>query len=100
MLCCRPWVVRRHFKLCLDLVREGVLEKYNVEMIGADREAIDKAEDREQFRQAMHKIGLDMPRSAIAHSLEEAFQVQAQLGISDYYSPFLYHGRQWWWYCL
>lgn len=64
----------------LDLVREGVLERYQVEMIGATREAIDRAEDRDQFRKLMKKIGLDMPRSAIAHSLEEAFQVQAQLG--------------------
>lgn len=64
----------------LDLVREGVLEKYSVEMIGATREAIDRAEDRDKFRQLMKKIGLEMPRSAIAHSLEEAFQVQAQLG--------------------
>lgn len=50
----------------LDLVREGVLAKYSVEMIGATREAIDRAEDREKFRQLMIKIGLDMPRSAIA----------------------------------
>jgi len=64
----------------LDLVREGVLAKYNVEMIGATREAIDRAEDREKFRQLMIKIGLDMPRSAIAHSMEEAIQVQARLG--------------------
>jgi carbamoyl-phosphate synthase large subunit len=64
----------------LDLVREGVLAKYSVEMIGASREAIDKAEDREKFRQLMYQIGLEMPRSAIAHSLEEAIQVQAQLG--------------------
>ncbi len=63
----------------LDLVREGVLAEFDVEMIGATREAIDKAEDRDLFRQAMQKIGLDMPRSAIAHSLEEAFQVQAQI---------------------
>jgi len=59
----------------LDLVREGVLEAHGVEMVGASREAIDKAEDRDLFRQAMRKIGLDMPRSAIAHSLEEAHQV-------------------------
>lgn len=64
----------------LDLVREGILAQYNVEMIGATREAIDRAEDREKFRQLMIKIGLDMPRSAIAHSMEEAIQVQAQLG--------------------
>lgn len=64
----------------LDLVREGILEKFQVEMIGATRDAIDKAEDREKFRQLMVSIGLEMPRSAIAHSIEEAYQVQAQLG--------------------
>jgi len=71
----------------LDLVREGVLEKYGIEMIGATREAIDKAEDRDLFRQAMKKIGLDMPKSAIAHSLEEAQQVQAQLGFPTIIRP-------------
>jgi carbamoyl-phosphate synthase large subunit len=64
----------------LDLAREGILEKYSVEMIGATKEAIDKAEDRDKFRLLMQSIGLSMPRSAIARSLEEAFQVQAQLG--------------------
>ncbi|STX41289.1 carbamoyl-phosphate synthase large subunit [Legionella donaldsonii] len=71
----------------LDLVREGVLEKYSVEMIGATRDAIDRAEDRDKFRQLMKKIGLEMPRSAIAHSLEEAFQVQAQLGFPTIIRP-------------
>jgi len=71
----------------LDLVREGVLEKYGVEMIGASREAIDKAEDRDLFRKAMRKIGLDMPNSAIAHSLEEAFQVQVQIGFPTIIRP-------------
>ena len=71
----------------LDLVREGVLEQYGVEMVGASREAIDKAEDRDLFRQAMRKIGLDMPRSAIAHSLEEALQVQAQIGFPTIIRP-------------
>ena len=64
----------------LDLAKHGVLEKYNVEMIGASREAIDKAEDREKFKQAMTKIGLGSARSTIAHSLEEALQVQAAIG--------------------
>jgi len=64
----------------LDLVREGVLEKYGVELIGADQDAIDKAEDRERFDRAMKRIGLATPRSAIAHSLEEALQKQAALG--------------------
>jgi carbamoyl-phosphate synthase large subunit len=64
----------------LDLVREGVLEKYNVELIAASREAIDMAEDREKFRNAMREIGLATPTSYIAHSMSEAFAAQAQLG--------------------
>ncbi|VAW82747.1 Carbamoyl-phosphate synthase large chain [hydrothermal vent metagenome] len=71
----------------LDLAREGILEKHNVTMIGANREAIDKAEDRDQFRIAMRKIGLDMPHSAIAHSMEEALQVQAQVGYPTVIRP-------------
>ena len=64
----------------LDLDREGVLEKYGVEMIGASREAIDMAEDRDQFRKAMDDIGLSTPRSFVAHSLEEAWQGQPSIG--------------------
>jgi carbamoyl-phosphate synthase large subunit len=64
----------------LDLAKHGVLDKYKVELIGASKEAIDKAEDREKFKQAMTKIGLGSARSAVAHSLEEALQVQATIG--------------------
>ncbi|SNR95052.1 carbamoyl-phosphate synthase large subunit [Methylobacillus rhizosphaerae] len=64
----------------LDLDKHGVLEKYNVELIGASKEAIDKAEDREKFKVAMTKIGLGSARSAVAHSMEEALQVQASIG--------------------
>jgi carbamoyl-phosphate synthase large subunit len=64
----------------LDLARHGVLQAYGVEMIGATREAIDKAEDREKFKAAMTRVGLASPRSALAHSMEEAMQVQAALG--------------------
>jgi carbamoyl-phosphate synthase large subunit len=71
----------------LDLAREGVLEKYGVQMIGATKEAIDKAEDREKFKQAMSKIGLESPRSALAHSLEEALQVQAMVGYPTIIRP-------------
>jgi carbamoyl-phosphate synthase large subunit len=71
----------------LDLAREGVLEKFGVEMIGARKEAIDKAEDREKFKLAMAKIGLESPRSALAHSLEEARQVQAMVGFPTIIRP-------------
>ncbi len=71
----------------LDLAKNGVLEKYGVEMIGASKEAIDKAEDREKFKRAMTSIGLASARSAIAHSLEEAQQVQAGLGFPSIIRP-------------
>jgi carbamoyl-phosphate synthase large subunit len=64
----------------LDLDREGVLKQFGVQMIGASREAIDKAEDRERFKKAMESIGLQCTRGAIAHSMEEAHQVQAAIG--------------------
>jgi carbamoyl-phosphate synthase large subunit len=64
----------------LDLVREGVLAKYNIELIGASRQAIETAEDREKFREAMQEIGLEVPRAAIAHSLEEALRAQPEIG--------------------
>ena len=71
----------------LDLARERVLEKYGVEMIGASKEAIDMAEDREKFKKAMTGIGLASPRSSIAHSLEEAMQVQAMVGFPTIIRP-------------
>ena len=71
----------------LDLVREGVLEKYNVELIAASRQAIDMAEDRELFRNAMREIGLDVPRARIAHSMEEALAVQAEIGYPTVIRP-------------
>ena len=64
----------------LDLWRHGVLEKYKVELIGATPEAIDKAEDRQKFKDAMTRIGLGSARSGIAHSLDEAWAVQKTVG--------------------
>ena len=64
----------------LDLAREGILARFGVQMIGASRDAIDMAEDRERFNKAMRSIGLEVPRNAIAHSMEEAYQVQARIG--------------------
>jgi carbamoyl-phosphate synthase large subunit len=71
----------------LDLAKHGVLEMFGVEMIGATKEAIDKAEDREKFKKAMEKIGLTCPRAAIAHSMEEALQVQAMVGYPTIIRP-------------
>ncbi|MBB4630510.1 carbamoyl-phosphate synthase large subunit [Sphingosinicella soli] len=71
----------------LALANDGTLEKYGVELIGADAEAIDKAEDRLKFRQAMDKIGLESARSGIAHSLEEAFEVLERTGLPSIIRP-------------
>ena len=71
----------------LDLAREGVLKKYGVEMIAASREAIDMAEDRDLFRQAMADIGLESPRAEIAHTLEEALDKQVGIGFPTIIRP-------------
>ncbi len=71
----------------LDLAREGVLEKYNVELIAASREAIDMAEDRELFRKAMEEIGLESPRAEIAHSMNEALEKQVGIGFPTIIRP-------------
>ncbi|MFB1017371.1 MAG: carbamoyl-phosphate synthase large subunit, partial [Burkholderiaceae bacterium] len=71
----------------LDLWREGVLEKYGVELIGASPEAIDKAEDRLKFKQAMEKIGLGSARSGIAHNMDEAWTVQEEMGFPTVIRP-------------
>jgi len=71
----------------LDLAREGVLEKYDVEMIAATREAIDMAEDRHLFREAMTEIGLEVPNADIAHSIEEALEKQEAIGFPTIIRP-------------
>jgi len=71
----------------LDLVREGVLKKHDVELIGASREAIDTAEDRDQFRKAMQDIGLEVPNSEVAHTMEEAYAVQESIGYPTIVRP-------------
>ena len=64
----------------LSLAKHGVLKKFNVELIGAKREAIDKAEDRELFDKTMKSIGIETPRSGIAHSMQDAYDVQKDIG--------------------
>ena len=71
----------------LDLAREGVLEKFNVEMIAASRTAIDMAEDRDLFRKAMAEIGLESPKAEIAHSIEEAIEKQKDIGFPTIIRP-------------
>ncbi len=71
----------------LDLVREGVLKRFDVELIAASREAIDMAEDRELFRNAMRGIGLECPLSYIAHNLDEALAVQGEVGFPTVIRP-------------
>jgi carbamoyl-phosphate synthase large subunit len=71
----------------LALFNDGTLTKYGVEMIGADAEAIDKAEDRQKFRDAMDKIGLESARSGVAHTLDEAFAVLERTGLPSIIRP-------------
>jgi carbamoyl-phosphate synthase large subunit len=71
----------------LDLASHGVLDEFNVQMIGASRDAIDKAEDRERFREAMSRIGLASPRSELAHSMEEARQLHPLIGFPTIIRP-------------
>ena len=71
----------------LTLNKRGVLAKYGVQMIGADAEAIDKAEDREKFKAAMDKIGLESPRSAVAHSEEQALEILEDIGLPAIMRP-------------
>ncbi|HEY7945431.1 MAG: carbamoyl-phosphate synthase large subunit [Burkholderiales bacterium] len=71
----------------LDLAREGILTRFDVELIGATKKAIDKAEDREKFKAAMTRIGLGSARSGIAHNLEQALEVQGDIGFPAVIRP-------------
>src|SRR3546814_1891715 len=71
----------------LALFNDGTLTKYGVEMIGADAEAIDKAEDRQKFRDAMDRIGLESARSGVAHTLDEALAVLERTGLPSIIRP-------------
>jgi carbamoyl-phosphate synthase large subunit len=71
----------------LDLAREGILTRFDVELIGATKKAIDKAEDREKFKAAMTRIGLGSARSGIAHNLDQALAVQQDIGFPAVIRP-------------
>jgi len=66
--------------ISIQLADQGILNKYKVQMIGADRKAIKKAEDRKLFKQAMQKIGLDLPKSGLARDIKEAKKISAKIG--------------------
>ncbi|MCI6573556.1 MAG: carbamoyl-phosphate synthase large subunit [Actinomycetaceae bacterium] len=71
----------------LDLAKHGVLDKYNVELIGATADAIDKAEDRGRFKEAMHKIGLRTPKSHVCYTMSEVFAAQKDVGFPTLIRP-------------
>ncbi|SCB81344.1 MULTISPECIES: carbamoyl-phosphate synthase large subunit [Snodgrassella] len=71
----------------LDLAHNGILKKYQVELIGASQDAIDKAEDRGRFKEAMNRIGLHTPKSFICHSMDQALEAQAQVGFPALIRP-------------
>ncbi|MFP1680076.1 carbamoyl-phosphate synthase large subunit [Alloalcanivorax sp. C16-2] len=71
----------------LDLERHGVLAKFNVEMIGANADTIDKAENRDRFDKAMRNIGLECPRAKVARTMEQAWEIQAELGFPTIIRP-------------
>lgn len=73
--------------LAMDLAKEGVLEAYNVEVIGANIESIEKAENRERFKQAMNKIGVPQPKNGYVHSLEEARKLKEEVGLPAIIRP-------------
>ena len=85
--CCRRWAGRPRSTARSISRGRACWRKYGVELIGASREAIDKAEDREKFKTAMGKIGLESPRSALAHSMEEALQIEAGIGFPVVIGP-------------
>ena len=85
--CCRPWAARRRSIARCALRKMGVLERYDVEMIGATAEAIDKAEDRELFREAMTRIGLETPRSHHVKTLSQALTALDDIGLPAIIRP-------------
>jgi carbamoyl-phosphate synthase large subunit len=72
---------QKALNVAMEVAEKGILDKYNVKMIGANREAINKAEDRDLFKQAMEKIGVGLPKSALAYSMDEAREVVKDIGL-------------------
>src|SRR5436305_15346166 len=79
--------VQTALNTALALYKDGTLDRLVIDLIGANAQAIEKAEDRLKFREAMDKIGLESPRSAIAHSLEEAVQALETVGLPAIIRP-------------
>ena len=79
--------------LSSSLAKPGILDKYDVKVIGVDPEAIRRGEDRLAFKETMEELGIDMPKSEIAYTVEEAEAVAARTGLSGHHTPGLYYGR-------
>ena len=78
--------------LSSSLAEQGILEKYNVKVIGVEPDAIKRGEDRLAFKETMTELGIEMPQSEIAHSVEEAEAIAAKLGYPGRHPPGLYDG--------
>jgi carbamoyl-phosphate synthase large subunit len=79
--------------LSLQLAKKGILEEYNVEVIGVNLQAIEKGEDRTEFKKSMARLGIDMPRSSAVTTVEAAEKIAADLGVSGSYTSCLHNGR-------
>jgi carbamoyl-phosphate synthase large subunit len=77
---CQQWEGQTALNTALSLDKKGVLKKHGVVLIGANREAIDKAEDRQLFDETMKAIDIETPNSGIAHTMDDAFEVQKHIG--------------------
>ena len=79
--------------LCSELEKAGVLKKYNVKVIGVQVDAIERGEDRVEFKKTMNSLGIEMARSEVAYTVEEALAIADKLILSGSNSSCLYHGR-------
>jgi carbamoyl-phosphate synthase large subunit len=98
MFCYQLWVVKQLLIFAISLAKNGVLKKYNVDLIGANLKAIKKAEERESFYKAMKKIGLDVPEAHIARTFDQAQKVLKKLGLPVIIRPIIYFRRHRWWH--
>ena len=80
MRCFRIWEASLDLNLCSELYKEGILDKYNVKVIGVQVDAIERGEDRIEFKKTMDELGVEMARSEVAYSVDEALAIADKLG--------------------